>query len=307
METPCLRRNRDDQAPPATNTLEASIYPASVHTPLTLPPEISRVRAAQFSTILTPFRTASRASAGTASQGSARMSDGVVIAPLNLRDMPLMSVAVSSPSSRRVSRAWIAAIFMKSSKPAMSLSVVREVSHTCLGQPDVFAALLSQLPPQANSLDDDGQFVRVASLLSDPAPISRRLFGRDAPFFQQRHRNVALRQKKRRRHADNTATNDHHLRRLRRWAEMLDWIRLGEREFGQVAHPCGLVDGSGYVVATLQKPKQGQVQADRCPTRLQSICSQRSQGFELGPMTDWTSIPVPTSLARLFDLLRRVL
>src|SRR5262249_17456217 len=112
METPCFLRSRDDQAPPATSTLEASIWPASVHTPLILPAEMSRLRAAQFSTILAPLRAASLASAGTASQGSARISDGVVIAPAYLRDTPLNNLPVSFASRRWVSSSWLAAIFM---------------------------------------------------------------------------------------------------------------------------------------------------------------------------------------------------
>ena len=129
----------------------------------------------------------------------------------------------------------------------------------------MLAAFLGHLPPQADSLDDDRQFVRVPPLFSDPAPISRGLFGRDAALFQERHRDVSGGEEEGRRYADDTATDDHHVRSLRRRTRVLDWIRFGERECGQKGHPEGPVDGYDLPVATFQN--QEQVQADRCPTR----------------------------------------
>ena len=77
METPILRKNNEDHAPPARTTSGALIRPASVTTPLTRPAVISSARTAQFSMILAPTRAAIPAKAGTATHGSARISLGV--------------------------------------------------------------------------------------------------------------------------------------------------------------------------------------------------------------------------------------
>src|SRR5579862_5661688 len=61
-------------APPVSTTESAAIRPRSVHTPDTLPPLISRPRAAQFWSTLAPDFCAPRAMAGAALEGSARPS-----------------------------------------------------------------------------------------------------------------------------------------------------------------------------------------------------------------------------------------
>ena len=101
--SPAFRAKYVDQAPPASTTRSARTGPDSVCTPQTLPFWMSTVRTAQFSVIETPRRFAARASAGTATDGSARPSLGVCIPPIQRPSTPGAASRASSGESMRVS------------------------------------------------------------------------------------------------------------------------------------------------------------------------------------------------------------
>jgi len=72
--TPRLPANSRDHAPPASTTVLQRMGPRSVTTPLIRPADSSTPRTAQLVSTLAPARTAARAIAGAALNGSARPS-----------------------------------------------------------------------------------------------------------------------------------------------------------------------------------------------------------------------------------------
>jgi hypothetical protein len=115
IEIPCVRRNSELQAPPAINTLDVATSLFGDDTTDAAGRDLEQACRA----VLDDRDALSR---GRATQGSARMSDGVVIAPLKRLLMPGKSVAAPSASRRRVSTPSAEAIFTKSAKSSISLS-----------------------------------------------------------------------------------------------------------------------------------------------------------------------------------------
>ena len=101
--SPAFAAKYVDHAPPASTTRSARTGPRSVCTPRTWPLAVSTVRTAQCSVTDTPAPRAARASAGTATNGSARPSLGVSMPPTHCPSTPGAVARASSAESMRVS------------------------------------------------------------------------------------------------------------------------------------------------------------------------------------------------------------
>ena len=99
-----LRAKKVDQDPPASTTALQRIGPFSVTTVDTRPPDVSKPRAAQASTIMAPCLRAPTAIARVARCGSAEPSLGVCIAPAQRRVALGAIPSSSAPDRNRVSR-----------------------------------------------------------------------------------------------------------------------------------------------------------------------------------------------------------
>ncbi|MNI25637.1 hypothetical protein D3C73_792970 [compost metagenome] len=107
-----------------------------------------------------------------------------------------------------------------------------EISDAGLLEADILAAFFRKLLPQPAGFYDDRQLVRIAPLLADPAPVPRRLFRRDPPLFDKRHRDALFRKVKRRRDSDHATADDHHIRAFRDRVGKLDRVAFGKGEVG---------------------------------------------------------------------------
>ena len=199
---PSERQNIDVQAPAAQSTVEVRMVPCSVTTADTRPPVVSTPRTAQPVRTPPPRRATARAKAGDALCGSARPSVGVCTANV----VPeLVALDEPRPDIEVLREACPCGV-------ALGLGVVvDQVEDAVLPEPDVLADLLSELPPDAERLDDHRHLAGVAALLANPAPVAAGLLAGDMPFLANHHGGALFREEPCGRDADDAAADDDHL------------------------------------------------------------------------------------------------